>query len=280
MTYQSDRMTLNCIQILLKGNCNDIYVCQDEKSDTKSRYVVLVVKDHDTIRKFIRICADSKKNADDFLVHHFSDKGQYVLVFPYVKRRPLIDFYVGDALSLNESEKVCQELVLSCIQSALPFPLLYLVIKASQINLNRDLSVYLSYELDLSELDESRTEKDCVVECARILLSLFESKMKQKAISYTLLRKKISSYGYSKFTELYKDITIAAADKKRLNIVLQLRRLWENSKDGIFKLLLVLCVILMFVALLSLISLIMFGDIPWLRILFNNFKMIGTESLV
>lgn len=279
MTYQSDRMNLNCIQKILIGKCNDILICQDESSDTNDLYTVLVLKTHNAIKRFISACAKSDFSEEEFMVDHFSVKGQYVLVFPYLKKRPLKDFYVGEALRLEESEKVCQELILSCIQSGMPYPLLYLVIKQSLISLNKDLSVYLNYEIDLEEFDESITEKDCVVECARILLSLYESKQKQKAISYTLLQKKISSYGYSKFTELYRDITITAAPRYKFNLKARLNAFWFGIKDSVFGVVLVLCIFLIIVAALSFVSMLIWGDIPWLSILINNFKQIGTESL-
>lgn len=280
MTYQSDRMNLNCIQKILIGKCNDILICQDEMSDTKDRYTVLVLKSHDIIRKFISSCATSKFSEDEFLVEHFSEKGQYILVFPYLKKRLLKDFYVGEALKLEESEKVCQELVLSCIQSGLPYPLLYLIIRQSLISMNKDLSVYLNYEIDFEEYDVNITEKDCVVECARILLSLYESKQKQKAISFTLLQKKISSYGYSKFTELYRDITITASPRYRFSLIQKLRLFWSNIKDSAFGVVLVICLILIILAACSFVAQAVLGDIPWLSIFINNFKQIGTESLV
>lgn len=279
MIYQSDRMRLICIQTLLVSECNDIYVCQDEKSNTNDRYLVLVLKSHDIIRRYIEVCA-SREFGNNFMIDHFSDRGVYVCVLPYIKRRPLLEFYMGESMSLAQSETVCSNLVLAMIQSGLPYPLLYLLIRQGQMNLNRDLSVYLSFELDLSELDQTKSEKDCVVECARILLSLFESKQKQKAISYTLLEKKINSFGYTKFTELYKDITIAAVSSGKLNIVGSIKALWNRTKDNLFQLLLVACVFLIFIAGLSLISQMVFGDVPWLSVLFNNFKQIGTESLL
>lgn len=280
MTYQSDKMQLNCIQTILVSDCNDIYVCVDEKTSTQNKYMVLVIKSHDIIKKYIEISSQVDYAKDLYLVDHFSEQGKYVLVFPYIKRRPLKDFYISRSLELVDCEDICSNLVLSCIQSGLPFPLLYEVIKQGQLNLNRDHSIYITYELDLSELDETKTEKDCVIECARILLSLFESKQKQKAISYTLLQKKIRSQSYSRFTELYKDITIAAQPKKKLNIVGRIKALWKRSKDGLFRLFLVLCVLLIVFAALSLVSQVIFGDVPWLRIFFNNFKQIGTESLI
>ena len=261
------------------GKLNDIYVCQDDFSDTKDRYTIVVIKDHTTFKKYIDICVAYGKDENEFLVDYFTDGSQYIMVFPYTKRRPLSDFYVGDAMSLLESEQVCRELVLSCIQSALPFPLLYLVLRQGQLNLNRDLTVYLTYEFDLTELDETKGEKDCVVECARILLGLYESKQKQKAISYTLLEKKIHSYGYSRFSELYKDITIAAAPKRKANIVKRAMAFFEANKDRFFAALVFVCVILIIVAVLCFVSQLIWGDVPWLSVFFNNFKEIGTESL-
>lgn len=58
-------------------------------------------------------------------------------------------------------------------------------------------------------------------------------------------------------------------------------RVWfARRQDVLFRILLCICLILGGLALVSLISQLLFGDIPWLRILFNGFKTIGTESLL
>ena len=279
MIFASEKKQLNCIQTIKRGDDCDIYICQDEAAEQKPRYTCVLLKNHELIKDFVRICAQSGKDEMDFLVDRCNVYNGHLLVFPWNKERPLADFYAGDVISLEECESICQSLVLACIQSALPFPVLYEVLHQRLLNLNRDNSVYLGYGVDLTYLDESRREADCVLECARILLELLEPKSGEKAISYSLLEKRVASGGYARFTELYKDITISASGGNKVSIVSRIKAFWIRNKDTIFSILLGLCVILTVVALFSLVCQLIFGHVPWIDMLFNNFKQIGTERL-
>ena len=94
------------------------------------------------------------------------------------------------------------------------------------------------------------------------------------------MEKKISRKSYDRFTELYKDIRITAVPKKKRGIRKRIKAWFVRRQDGLFRLLLCICLFLAILALVSLISQLLFGDIPWLRLLFNGFKTIGTESLL
>ena len=71
MTYQSDKLKLNTIQTIMIGKLNDIYVCQDDFSDTKDRYTIVVIKDHTTFKKYIDICVAYGKDENEFLRNAF-----------------------------------------------------------------------------------------------------------------------------------------------------------------------------------------------------------------
>jgi hypothetical protein len=95
-----------------------------------------------------------------------------------------------------------------------------------------------------------------------------------------LLEKKISRKSYDRFTELYKDIRITAVPGQKKGIRKRVKSWYTGRQEGLFHVLLIVCLIVAVLALISLISQLLFGEIPWLRILFNGFKTIGTESLV
>lgn len=279
MFYQSQKMKLECIRIVKKGEVNDIYICQDLNTAARSLYTLLVIKEHQTAKKYLEVFEQAGLSAQDSYIESFSDRGALCMVFAYKQERPLKDFYMGETYTLTECESVCINVIMACMTSNLPYPVLYLLLKQNQLNMARDHSIYLGHQIDLEELDLEKTERDCAVECAAILRELLRSKASQKAFSYRLLEKKISRKSYDRFLELYKDIRITAAPGKRKGIRRRLRDWYRNRQDGIFRLLLILCVILALFAVVSLICQLVFGEVPFLRIFFNGFKIIGTESL-
>lgn len=280
MNYHSDKMNLNCIQIVFSNPVNDVLICRDMNGEEGNIYTVIAIKQHEIAKKLLEVCANENKPHDYFLIDHFSYMGQDIWVFPYAKERPISRFYTGDSLEVTQCEDVCRSLVLNCISCGLPFPILYMVLTQGLIHISKELSVYFSYGFDLRLFDETKTEQDCVVECAKILLSLLETKSSQKAISYKLLQKRTNSMGYHLFAELYKDIIFSASYKGRLNIIKKFRIWFDDKKDSLFQVLLVICVILISFAVVSILTQLIFGDVPWLRVFVNSFKQIGTESLL
>ncbi|MCI6630137.1 MAG: hypothetical protein MSH20_04965 [Lachnospiraceae bacterium] len=280
MIYESPKMRLKCIQVVKKGPVNDIMICQDIDVPGSSLYTLLAVKKHKTARKFLEIIEKAERQDQEYLVDCFSLRGDFFIAFPYKQERPLKSFYNGSAYKLAECEDICINVILTCISSGLPYPLLYLILEQRQLNLARDHSVYLGYELDLEQLDPDKTERDCTVQCARVLMELLEPKASQKAVSYQLLQKKTAKRSYQKFTELYKDIRIASAPKKKKGIRAMLKRWFARNRDRLFGILLWICALLILVVIASFVTQAIFGDIPWLRFFFNSFKTIGTESLL
>lgn len=280
MIYESPNMRLKCIHIVKKGTANDIMVCQDLNSSGGSLYTLLIVKKHKTARKFLEIFEKSEQKENSSIVECFSVESEFFIVFPYKQERLLLSFYNGKSYSLTECEDICINVILTCISSGLPYPILYLILEQRQLHLSRDHSVYLGYQIDLSELDESRTERDCTVQCARLLIELLEAKSSQKAVSYVLLQKKVAKRSYQKFTELYKDIRIAAAPKKKKGLLAALKRVFMRNRDRLFGILLWICVLLIIFVIASFLTQAFLGDIPWLRFFMNSFKTIGTESLL
>ncbi|MCD7738839.1 MAG: hypothetical protein LUH58_07350 [Lachnospiraceae bacterium] len=279
MIYQSQLMRLSSVRTIKSNTVNDVLICRDLNSAAGTLYTVLAVKEHETVKSCLEMFREYGTSDRDVCVHSFSDQGIFCMVFEYKQERPLDDFYAGGFFSLQECEEICVQVIMACLTSGLPYPFLYLILKQGQLNLSRDRSVYLGYQTDLAELDIGKTERDCAVECAQILRRILSPKKSGKAFSYQLLEKKIDRKSYSTFTELYKDIRVASAPQKKKNIIQRIKAWFLRRQDIIFRILLYLCVVLVVIALASLITQLLFGDIPWLRLLFNGFKTIGTESL-
>ena len=280
MIFESSKMKLEVISTKLIGETNDCYICKDLKSSGGSLYTVIVAKDHECIKNVLEAFRRLDLVENSALVDSFACEGIHVLVFPYRRERNLFDFYAGELYSLKVCEDICINTIIACMQLALPYQLLYLLLTQNQLNLSSDNNIFMSYAIDLKDFDLNITEKDCVVECARIILVLLEAKASQKANSFILLQKKSANRSYSKFSELYRDITIAAVGDKRISLFGRLKLWLSLYSNYIFGVLFWICVILGIIALSLILSRFVLGNGSWLRIIFNNFKNIGTESLV
>ena len=290
MIYQDGNLQLNCIQIIKDNAVNKICVCENVSDKLNTKYVTVELKNHEISKQVVRVFFGkdvpqySQSNyiseSNGGILRFFSNEGRIVLLFPYSMPRPITDFYVGEVLSLSTCEEICSNILISCIQSGIPFQVLYLMLKQGLLNLNQDNSVYFNYCIDFSEIDENIGQRECVVETAKLLLWILEAHSSERAISYELLQKRVASSGYSKYTELYKDVTMASTPHFKGNFITRFIDFFKNNKDPLFKVLLVVCVTLFVLMIASLVTQMIFGDVPWLRLFFGQFKHIGTESLL
>ena len=279
MNEKAMPMQLNTVQILSKSEVNETRICSRIENGNKELYTVLVVNDHMIMHRFVRIYdqADYLENKPD--VKMYMESGRFFIVYPYVKERAITEFYMGGAMKLMESEEVCVNLIIACMTASLPWPVLYLILKQREINIAKDRGVYLGYRIDLTELSEKIGQSECTVECAKILLELLEEK-NDRANSYVLLKKKCEKGTYEFFKDLYKDVTISMARKKRRGIIIRIKLWFMRNKDTIFKVLFRVSIILAIFVLLTFITNLIFGDVPWLRLFGRNFDKIGLESLL
>lgn len=280
MIYQSNKMELECIRTVFQGKVNDIYICKDQNTKGEIPYTLLMIKDHKTARKYLQVFEQAGKKVAGSYIDSFSDRGHFCMLFEYRQERPLKDFYMGGSLSLTESEKICINLILKCMESNLPYPVLYMILQQGQIHLAKDHSIYWSYCLDLEQLEEKKTEKDCVLLCAALLKELLKSKASSKGFAYRVLEKKIRRESYGCFIEVYRDLRITATPKQEKGVRKKLKKFLGKNESIFLKIFYTLCIVMILFALVSLISQLLFGEIPWLRILFNGFKKIGTQSLL
>ena len=279
MIYESSKLKLEEVGVIHVSPVGKCLICKDLNVNGNAMYTVFCISDHEVVKTLISLFEDQTP-PEPVLIDSFASDNDHVFVFPYRKERPIKNFYMGDAMTLVRCEDVCINVILACMTSGLPWAVLYLVLEQGLLNLNKDDSVYLSYGVRLDKLDPEIREKDCVVRCAGILMELLESKSHLKADSYLLLQKKIASRSYSKFTELYRDIRIAATPGRKPGLISRFKIWFSIHKDRLFGFLFWISLILVIVALAMLISNAIFGDVPWLRFFINNFKRIGTESLL
>ncbi|MBO5093455.1 MAG: hypothetical protein J6C33_03740 [Lachnospiraceae bacterium] len=279
MIYQSDHLTLRSVMDVFQGEINDVMICEEISGGGGVYYTLLTVKDHDAVKKLLRIMKQSERG-EDCCVDIFSSNGRFCMVFPYIKERKLSDFYMAKAFPLSLCQEICLNLLLQCMSSPLPYPLLELVLKQGQIHLLKDNSIALGYCIDLADLHENSGQKECVMQCAIRIRELLQEKTTKKNVSYQLLLKKIPKQSYQDFRELYKDIRLSAANLGKRGLKKRVKEFWARNQETVFKFLLYLSVVLAAAVLLMFLSNVIWGEIPFLRLFFNSFEQIGTESLI
>lgn len=279
MIFQSDKMTLVSVMDVYKGKVNDIYVCVDTTNGRNNYYTVLVVNDHEVVKKILEIM-EKAPDPDEACVDMFSFQNSFCIVFDYVKERSPEEFFTGGTNVVQTSMDIGLNLVVQCMGSKLPYPFLSLVLEQGQIQLLRDNSIALSYAIDLEGIDESANESTCAMQCAILLRDFFKTKVPRKNISYKLLIKKIPKKSYHEFREIYKDLQLSATRIGKLSLRARFKNFLGRNGHTLFKTFLVIAIILTCIALPMFVSKVVWGDIPFLRVFYNSFKTIGTETLL
>ncbi|MCR5747818.1 MAG: hypothetical protein K6G03_08925 [Lachnospiraceae bacterium] len=280
MTYSSRNISYEVVSTILTTEVNDCYIARREGSDDGREYNLLVIKDHETVKDMMEVFNRDTGISDTAIIDNFSSGQSYIVVFPYRQERPLEDFFVGEVYSLPRCENICMNILLNCISSRLPYPLLYMILDQGQVSLSKDDSIYFGYTVDLTKLDKTKGERECAVRCADIMLKVLAAKSDQKNVSYELLSKKTANNSYSHFTELYRDLSIASTPIRKSSFLVKIKSFFYRNSDRLFGILFWVCLILGIVALVLLLTHLVWGDIPFLRIFFNSFKNIGTETLL
>lgn len=282
MQYQAGDMLLSAVATLFRGSVNDALVCTDLNSPRRPKYLLLLIHDRDCAKKLV---AAFEAAADAPLPEHtpylvrFAENNLLGYVFPYREERRLSDYAAGQLVTPQLQEQLCINLTMECMSSSLPFPLLYLVLKQNQIHMEKDGSVFLLPAVDLESFDPYITESDCVSRCARQVLEVLQMGGRRRLKSRELVWKKLQKASYSTFHELYYDIRVSSLPTEKPGFAARLKGFWLRRRDGLFRLLLVLCGILTAITVLFLLSQLFFGEIPILRLFQPSFETIGTEDL-
>jgi hypothetical protein len=142
--------------------------------------------------------------------------------------------------------------------------------------LEKDGTVFFTPYYDLSRLSEEDGEAVCARKCVELMLSLLEPKGRLK--SAELMRKKLAKNAFRSLPELYRDIKVTELPEKK-KFRAYIKGVWRRNKDKLFTALLVACVIFAIFAIIVLISQLLFGNVPILRIFERCFDVIGLRSL-
>ena len=280
MIYQVGNMLLQKTQEVLHGKVNDVIICQDIASPGTVYYTLWIVRDRELAKKLMKMFHVKTEKKHSKFVADYTWKDFYLVVFDYVKERPLEKFFSSEISTLSSCEQMGLNLVAECLAGGIAHPILFLQLKQGQIHISKDRSIYLGYTIDLEELSEGITEKDCVSLCAKIVFRYIGDMKTAKSTSYKLLEKKLWKGSYYRFTDFYKDLKMASMPLKKEGMIAGIQKIYRHNQDRIFRFVMVLCVLLGVITLTMIISQIFFSDVPLFRMFINPFKEIGTESLL
>ena len=281
MVYRTSNMRLSEVSVITENDDGRVIVCEDLASKERNRYCVYSTEDHDIIARLQRVYREARNISADTAVNYFSDGGRFLVYYPYVEPRPLSRFYMGRHIELEKCEEACKRYIIACLTSELPWQVLYCAIEQGQVNIARDGNVFLSYAIDLSKVDESITERDCVKLCTNDLMSMIQQNdSKAKWDLKDLILKKQERASYSSFTELYRDVDLVSGRHGKRGLLKRIGIWFEDHRDRMFRIFLTICIILLIFTLITFLTNAIFGDVPWLRLFIRSFDRIGLESLV
>ena len=282
MVYQSKAKNLEVVWDVFQGACNDVVVCRDLKSPVGALYTVLILHDRICVRELLSMmeASDCLETEGTPYIECFVYLEKTCFVFPYEHERNMITFAQGQIKDNRTCEQVCIDFLMQCLTTNLPYPLLYLVLRQDCVHIRKDNSIYFTYTLDLSELRLDFGERQCVSACLDFMILLFEQGKSKGLKSYHLLLKKRHKNVYRTIPELYRDVKLTVLPEGKRTWNQSYCDWWSRHKDGFFHVFVILCGVLMGITLLMIVTQVLFGNIPWLRLFQPAFEQIGTETLI
>ena len=282
MVYTAGNMILSAVRSVFTGKYNDVIICRDFASPFEIYYTLVLVKDKECARRLISVFENNRRDMPEGELPYiacFASGNELCYLFPYRPERRLSMFGPAQINSVNDWEKICISLVMECLSSPLPFPLLALTLEQDNIHIAGDGSVYISSYFDLGRLNPGDGEAACARRCIEKMLALPAPGRKKKLMSADLMKKKLGKNAYASLPELYRDIKITSLPGKKEKLSVKLKSFWHRNKDRLFMLLVALSAAVVIFAVIIGISQLLFGDIPIFRLFENCFGTIGTRKL-
>jgi hypothetical protein len=277
---ETDGMLLRPVSVIVQSDVNIVWVCRDMRAPGLPYYTLLAVTDRATSKKLIAVFNSTDKITEQMAYSKSFLWGEKLCyLFPYHRPRLVSEFAEGQISSPQVSEEICVNLLLTCMSSPLPWPLLYLEFEQGMVHVEKDNGVYLTPMLDLTSLDERVTEAACVTSCVNLMLDILGMTNKKNLRSRKLLSRKVARGTYEHFSEVYHDFKITVLDKKKRFGLKKIFDFFNEHKDTIFRVILIFSSICFVLALAMLISYLIFGDFPLFKFFGHSLKEIGTEHL-
>lgn len=278
MLLNTGKKEYRVIREVLRGELNDVYICQNRQEPSAPYKTIWVVKSR-------RIAKELMGTLGDVCEEYFMRNEEAGFVFPYSGERPLYRFYASTVQNGGCQEaRIWLELAVRCMTSKLPSPVLNLILKQEQVHIGADGTIWFGFFLDLSDYDAQAGEKDNVEALAACIAGLTElgadkkTQMKKSHMK-KLIVKKLDRKKYHEFIQLYGDIKLMLKEenpgaKERLKAYVTARY------DILYRLLSLLCITLVCIVIFMLAGQLIFGEFSLWKLFSAPLDKIGTEILV
>lgn len=280
MLLNTGKKQYKVVREVLKGEANDIYVCQDQNQPTAPYKTVWLVKN----RRIAKELMGTLGGVCDECFMYNENAG---FVFGYSGERLLSRFYQSVIQSESAlGSRIWLELVVKCMTSELPPSVLNMILKQEQVHIGADGSIWFGYFLDLSEYDAQAGEQENVELCAAYIAQLIESGLviKTDAVKnarvMNLIQKKLDRKKYQEFIQLYSDIKLMTKERDPKDKNGVLKSVVASKQDTIYRLLACLCIVLTCMVIFILLGHLIFGEFSFWKLFHGPLEQIGTESLL
>ncbi len=272
--------TYDEIQTVFRGIANEAVIIREPGGSSLHCNIVQIIKDRTVAKELLAAFEQMPVNQEDYKAEAvcMNETGQLCFLFPYIESRPINRFFNRTSSEPGDYEQICRNLLVECMKNSLPFPLLYLILEQRLIHISKDHQLSFSFQFDLSGFNCRIGEFECVRECSRIILWILEESRNTPGAE--LIRKKVKRGVYRQFTELFHDVKLLALPEEKGLLFQKIYKVGAVKKGGLLRLAVVLCMILAVFTLILLITEVLYGDIPFLRIFENGIEYIGTEPML
>lgn len=276
MIIEAPKVKYEVVGNVLSNKANDIYICTKLTSTELEKVTLIAIHDKRLSRQLIEMFA---KIDAECHINYFTWKNEFCMVFPHEDSRLIKRFLPAGNLSAKDYEEILAHIILACLSCQLPFPVLYLALKQYSLNLYIDNRVTINYQLDFSDFNPCVTEIDCIQICINNILLLFTQVGINNLACYQVISNKAKHNAYRSFLELYHDIKNTGLPIEKTGFIKRFSHHLREKSYIYYNILKAFCVILGVLAILMFLSQIFLGDIPFLRIFNNTFKVIGDRTL-
>jgi hypothetical protein len=277
MIIEAPKVRYECISHVLHTDANDSYICKKIQNSDKKQYVINVIHKRNIAKSFLSALHKSENTSD--CIDYFTWEQNFCIVLPYSGSRNIRKFFIPEAISSKDCHKIYRNMVFSCMTAQVPYPLLYLVLKQKKLNLSEDYGISVDYCIDMSAFDENTGEEECLRECLSFILILADEKGTDNYATYQVLSKRYMRGSYTTFLELYRDIENSDLMLEKDNIFRKLKRGWFQYGQRLWLIIKLVLFVIGIVAIILFICEFLFGDVPFMRIFVNSFKVIGDRNL-
>lgn len=236
MIYALNR-SFKIVRTVYKSEVNDIYVCKAMQDQTGHFYTLITFKEEHIKKELVNFFAEEErlKTNNDF-IGSFASENCFNMLFNYHEERKLFTYLETYRTSFGEKKYICQQLVSAVIASKLPASMIPILLKPSNINVNKNKTIYFNYFMEFTNFEKNKETNhytylsEIVFEIlAKGYENIYNENHYPKELR--LFYKKLKAEGFNSFSQIYKYLNLLPeelVDEKSL--LYTLRSFWWRIK--------------------------------------------------